>query len=76
MKACHDFLRLDNPDVVRPAGPIDPQIGLLLVRSAGDKKPLGLLSNFALHLDTVGGMKWSADYLGSCFYPYARDRRD
>jgi neutral ceramidase len=26
------------------------------------KKPVGVLSNFALHLDTVGGMKWSADY--------------
>ena len=24
--------------------------------------PRGILSNFALHLDTVGGMKWSADY--------------
>jgi hypothetical protein len=27
-----------------------------------EKNPLGILSNFALHLDTVGGMKWSADY--------------
>jgi len=51
----------DNPDVVRTAGPIDPEIALLAVRDA-DGKPLGILSNFALHLDTVGGMKWSADY--------------
>lgn len=51
----------DNPEVVRAAGPIDPQIGLLSVR---DEKggPLAILSNFALHLDTVGGTKWSADY--------------
>ena len=51
----------DNPDVVRPAGPIDPEIALLTVRDEAGK-PLAILSNFALHLDTVGGMKWSADY--------------
>jgi neutral ceramidase len=50
-----------NPDVVRPAGPIDSEIALLTVRDE-DGKPLGILSNFALHLDTVGGLKWSADY--------------
>ncbi len=51
----------DHPDVVRAAGPIDPEISLLIVRD-NTGKPLGVLSNFALHLDTVGGMKWSADY--------------
>jgi hypothetical protein len=51
----------DNPDVVRAAGPIDPEISLLAIRDEAGK-PLGILSNFALHLDTVGGMKWSADY--------------
>jgi hypothetical protein len=56
------WMRLDQPDVVRAAGPIDPEIGLVLARSARGKKPLGLLSNFALHLDTVGGTLWSGDY--------------
>jgi hypothetical protein len=51
----------ENPDVVRAAGPIDPEIGLLAVREL-DGSTRGVLSNFALHLDTVGGMKWSADY--------------
>ena len=51
----------DNPDVVRAAGPIDPEIALLSLRDESGK-PLGVVSNFALHLDTVGGMKWSADY--------------
>lgn len=51
----------DNPNVVRAAGPIDPEIALLAVRDEAGKS-LGILSNFALHLDTVGGMKWSADY--------------
>ena len=51
----------DNPDVVRAAGPIDPRIQLLTIRDeAGLVR--GVVSNFALHLDTVGGMKWSADY--------------
>lgn len=50
-----------NRDVVRAAGPIDPEIGLLTIRDEAGK-PLGILSNFALHLDTVGGVKWSADY--------------
>jgi hypothetical protein len=51
----------ENPNVVRAAGPIDPQIALLTVRDDAGKL-CGILSNFALHLDTVGGMKWSADY--------------
>jgi hypothetical protein len=56
------WMRLDQPDVVRAAGPIDPEVGVALVRSAADRRPLALLSNFALHLDTVGGTLWSADY--------------
>lgn len=56
------WMRLDNPEVIRPAGPIDPDIGMLLARSAKDKAPISLITNFALHLDTVGGLKWSADY--------------
>ena len=56
------WMRLDNPDVVRAAGPIDPEIGMVLARAVDGKEPIGLLSNFALHLDTVGGTMWSADY--------------
>jgi hypothetical protein len=56
------WMRLDDPTVVRAAGPIDPEIGLLLVRPADGGSPRGLLSNFALHLDTTGGTRWSADY--------------
>jgi hypothetical protein len=50
-----------NTDVVRSAGPVDPEIGLVMIRGEAGQ-PLGVLSNFALHLDTVGGLKWSADY--------------
>lgn len=55
------WMNLQNPDVVRAAGPIDPEIGLLAIKSL-EGAPKGVVSNFALHLDTVGGMKWSADY--------------
>lgn len=55
------WMNFDNPEVVRSAGPIDPDIALLTIRNESGA-PLGVLSNFALHLDTVGGMKWSADY--------------
>jgi hypothetical protein len=59
--AAQTWMSLDNPEVVRPAGPIDPEIGILSIKDAAGKQ-LGIVSNFALHLDTVGGMKWSADY--------------
>jgi neutral ceramidase len=54
--------RFSNPDVVRAAGPIDPEIGLLAIQDPQDGSTRGILSNFALHLDTVGGSRWSADY--------------
>jgi hypothetical protein len=55
------WMNLQNPDVVRAAGPVDPEIGVIAIRGK-DGKPRGIISNFALHLDTVGGAKWSADY--------------
>jgi len=55
------WMNLQNPDVVRPAGPIDPEIALLTIRRS-DGALRGVVSNFALHLDTVGGTRWSADY--------------
>lgn len=46
--------------VSKPAGPVDPAIPLLAVRSSqGDKKPIGLLANYALHY--VGNPPRTAD---------------
>lgn len=55
------WVGLKHPDAVRLAAPIDPELGLVRI-DAPDGKPLGVLSNFALHLDTVGGLEWSGDY--------------
>lgn len=51
-----------NPDIIRPAGPIDPEVGIVLFRSKRAVGAIAALVNFALHLDTVGGTKYAADY--------------
>jgi hypothetical protein len=51
-----------NPDIVRAAGPIDTDVGIVLFREADGGSPAAALVNFALHLDTVGGTKYAADY--------------
>ncbi|MBN1818206.1 MAG: neutral/alkaline non-lysosomal ceramidase N-terminal domain-containing protein [Sedimentisphaerales bacterium] len=51
-----------NPDIVKAAGPIDPQIGILTLYRRGSDKPFAGLVNFTLHLDTVGGTLYNADY--------------
>ena len=51
-----------NPNIVRPAGPSDPDLGILLVRAFAAKEPFAGLTVFAMHSDTVGGTLYSADY--------------
>lgn len=51
-----------NPDIVRPAGPIDPEVGIVFFNEAGNDSAAAALVNFTLHLDTVGGTKYAADY--------------
>ncbi len=50
-----------NPEIVRPAGEIDPQVPVVTFDTL-DGKPLATYVNYANHLDTVGGMQFSADY--------------
>ncbi|QDU39274.1 Neutral/alkaline non-lysosomal ceramidase [Maioricimonas rarisocia] len=53
-----------NAALVRPAGPIDPEISFISVQTA-DGRPLALLANYSLHY--VGGVnrgEISADYFG------------
>jgi len=51
-----------NPNIVKPAGATDPSVPVVLIESADGKRPLAVYVNFAMHLDTVGGMFYSADY--------------
>src|SRR5262249_62296839 len=37
-----------NPGLLEPAGPIDPEVSILSIRGADDK-PLALLANYSLH---------------------------
>jgi len=50
-----------NPKIVRPAGPMDPDVPVVYFE-ASDHKPLATYTNFAMHLDTTGGTRVSADY--------------
>ncbi|OYW18440.1 MAG: hypothetical protein B7Z55_10640, partial [Planctomycetales bacterium 12-60-4] len=56
------WVGLTNPQSLRATAPIDPEIALLSIQRPSDHATLGLISNFALHLDTVGGLEWSGDY--------------
>ncbi len=51
-----------NPDIVKVAGPIDPQVGVLFIDDNATGRPAAALVNFALHLDTTGGTLCAADY--------------
>jgi hypothetical protein len=50
-----------NPNIVKPAGPIDPQVPVVYFEGPNGR-PLATYTNFAMHLDTVGGKRFSADY--------------
>jgi hypothetical protein len=50
-----------NHNVVKAAGPIDPQVPVVYFETL-DGKPLATYTNYAMHLDTVGGRRISADY--------------
>lgn len=54
-----------SPKLLEPAGPIDPEVGVLSVQRA-DGRPLALLANYSLHYvgGTAGG-DVSADYYGA-----------
>jgi len=53
---------VQNPDIVKVAGPIDPDVGVVMFRGGAEGEAVAGLVNFALHLDTVGGTRYAADY--------------
>ncbi len=58
-----------NPNAVKAAGPIDPDVGLVAFYGTDAETPHALFTAFSLHLDTVGGAEFSADY------PYHLEQR-
>jgi hypothetical protein len=54
-----------NPQVAEPAGPTDPEVGVLALHRAGGQ-PLGLLGNYSLHYVGIPDdfTALSADYFG------------
>ncbi|MCC6698217.1 MAG: hypothetical protein IT365_21520 [Candidatus Hydrogenedentes bacterium] len=50
-----------NPDIVAPAGPIDPDVAVIAAEDMQGKL-LGCVVNFALHGTTLGGNQISADW--------------
>jgi neutral ceramidase len=56
---------IGNPEVVKPAGPIDPEVGVLCLRRPGGGT-IGLLANYSLHYVGIpeDANTLSADYFG------------
>lgn len=50
----------NNPNIIKPAGPIDPEVSVLYAESS-EGNPVSTYVNFALHFDVVGGKDVSAD---------------
>ena len=62
-----------SPDLVEPAGPVDPEVSFVSVRHA-DGRPLAVLANYSLHyVGDVGPGHLSADYF-AVFAEKLRDR--
>lgn len=55
---------IGNPNVIRPAGPIDPDVGVMAIEAL-DGRPIAVWCNYALHyMGDVGPGHISADYFG------------
>lgn len=54
---------IKNPDIVKPVGPIDPDVVVARIDDENGNI-IGVITNFACHLDVVGGTEYSADYPG------------
>ena len=54
---------IKNPDIIKAAGPIDPDVVVMRIDDM-DGKAVGVVTNFACHLDVVSGTEFCADYPG------------
>jgi hypothetical protein len=51
-----------NRNIIKAAGPVDPDVGIIIVKNRKSEKLEGGLTVFAMHADTTGGTEYSADY--------------
>ncbi|MBY0233332.1 MAG: hypothetical protein K2W96_28970, partial [Gemmataceae bacterium] len=54
----------NHANIVCPAGPVDPMLGVLAVRAPKGGKVRGFVLNFGCHSTVVGGNLFSPDYIG------------
>lgn len=55
-----------NTNILRPAGAIDPEVGVFQATADAPRRmPVLTFVNFAMHPDTTGGTRISADYPGA-----------
>ena len=48
---------VNNPDIIAPAGPIDPQVGIVSFSKPGAKEPSSAIVSFAMHPDTTAAAR-------------------
>jgi hypothetical protein len=53
-----------NPDIVRAAGPVDPELPFIWFRAVETGRPVGVFTPFAMHVAVHGGPQFSADFPG------------
>lgn len=63
-----------NPDIVRPEGEVDREIGIILLEQEGGTA--AIIANLANHTDTIGGDKVSADWPGQMEKYIQEERQD
>lgn len=64
-----------NPNMVMAAGPTDPEVGVLFIDVPGTRavgSAIATYVNFAMHTDTCGGSRISADWPGALSRGLAR----
>ncbi|MYC78797.1 hypothetical protein F4X10_23770 [Candidatus Poribacteria bacterium] len=56
---------IENPNLVKPTGTIDPEVAMMYVEATDDGTPISAVANFSLHyIGTDNGNALSADYFG------------